>query len=434
MNRRYPESASGNGGRERSGSPDGYHGNEDLHSRASRTPREEDTSRWTNEGGSQTYYRRDFEDQRGAQQYGGGYASRNFNEGASYGPSNPYGEQYGSGQGTYGYGAQQFNAGANPHQFGGQHGGFYNYGQRGSTSVGGQYAQPRGYGASSGYGGQYGSQQGYGGTAFGNSPNQGYPQSSSPYAGGGGQYGSPPGSSLSSPYGAQPGYAPEYGGGYGSSPLQSWSQQYDSSARRYDQQYGAHAQGYGQQYGGGAGYPPMRGDAAGSQYGGGYGYPYGGGSNYAAGSQYGSVGAYGQGSQANRGRGPKNYSRSTERVREDVCERLSSDPYIDASDIDVNVGENGRIVLEGTVNERWMKHRIEDMIDATPGVQHIENRLRISSPGSESSSQPGSRSSGSGAYGSSASGSSQSASGGASSTTASTGGSAAQQSSEAKRH
>ena len=127
MNRRYPESASGNGGRERSGSPDDYYGSEERQSRSSRAPREEDISRWTSEGGSQTYYRRDDEDQRGPQQYGGGYGSRHFNQGASHGPSNPYGEPYGFGQGRYGYGAQQTSAGANPHQFGGQHGGFYNY-------------------------------------------------------------------------------------------------------------------------------------------------------------------------------------------------------------------------------------------------------------------------------------------------------------------
>lgn len=384
MNRRYPESASGNGGRERNGSTDDYSGNEERQSRASRPPREEDTSRWTNEGGSQTWFRRDHEDQRGPQ-FGGGYGSQNFNQGAGYGASNPYGEQFGAGQGTYGYGAQQFDAGANPLQFGGQHGGFYNYGQRGSTSVGSQYGQPHGYGASSGYGGQYGSQQGYGGTAFGNAPNQGYSQSS-PYAGGGGQYGSPLGSSLGSPYGAQPGYAQQYGGGgQGSNPAQVWGQQYDPGSRRYDQQYG-----------GGAGYPSMQGGAAGSQYGSGYGYQYSGGGNYGAGSQYGTSGGYGQGSQAGRGRGPKNYSRSTERVREDVCERLSSDPYIDASDVDVNVGENGRVVLDGTVNERWMKHRIEDMVDATPGVQQIENRLRVgSSPGEGSQHGASSRSGGS---------------------------------------
>src|SRR3954453_14579983 len=41
-----------------------------------------------------------------------------------------------------------------------------------------------------------------------------------------------------------------------------------------------------------------------------------------------------------RGRGPKNYQRSDERIREDVCERLERDERVDASDLEVNV-ENG---------------------------------------------------------------------------------------------
>jgi osmotically-inducible protein OsmY len=35
--------------------------------------------------------------------------------------------------------------------------------------------------------------------------------------------------------------------------------------------------------------------------------------------------------RSNRGRGPKNYQRSEERIREDVCDRLSDDYLIDAS-------------------------------------------------------------------------------------------------------
>jgi osmotically-inducible protein OsmY len=35
------------------------------------------------------------------------------------------------------------------------------------------------------------------------------------------------------------------------------------------------------------------------------------------------------------------------------------------------------VVLEGTVPERRMKHAIEDLADACPGIQDIENRIRV---------------------------------------------------------
>ena len=38
-----------------------------------------------------------------------------------------------------------------------------------------------------------------------------------------------------------------------------------------------------------------------------------------------------------RGRGPKGYTRSDERIREDVNDRLSDDPFVDASEIEVMV-------------------------------------------------------------------------------------------------
>ena len=51
---------------------------------------------------------------------------------------------------------------------------------------------------------------------------------------------------------------------------------------------------------------------------------------------------FGAGSFA--GRGPRNDQRSDDRIREDVNERLTADPGIDASDVDVRVqsGEGGR--------------------------------------------------------------------------------------------
>jgi hypothetical protein len=74
--------------------------------------------------------------------------------------------------------------------------------------------------------------------------------------------------------------------------------------------------------------------------------------------------------------GPKGYQRSDERLREDISERLMQARYIDSSDVTVEVSA-AKVVLDGTVPERRMKHAIEDLADACPGVQDIDNRIRV---------------------------------------------------------
>jgi hypothetical protein len=74
--------------------------------------------------------------------------------------------------------------------------------------------------------------------------------------------------------------------------------------------------------------------------------------------------------------GPKGYQRSDERLREDISERLLEARYIDSSDVTVALSA-AKVVLEGTVPERRMKHAIEDLVDACPGVQDIDNRIRV---------------------------------------------------------
>ncbi len=78
-----------------------------------------------------------------------------------------------------------------------------------------------------------------------------------------------------------------------------------------------------------------------------------------------------------RGKGPRNYSRSDERIKEDINDRLSDDPFVDASDIDVTVS-NGDVTLAGTVDHRSTKRRAEDLADSVSGVKNVENRLRVS--------------------------------------------------------
>lgn len=78
-----------------------------------------------------------------------------------------------------------------------------------------------------------------------------------------------------------------------------------------------------------------------------------------------------------RGRGPKGYTRSDDRIREDINDRLSDDAFIDAENIEVSVN-NGEVTLTGTVDDRSSKRRAEDVAEAISGVKNVENRIRVS--------------------------------------------------------
>jgi len=77
-----------------------------------------------------------------------------------------------------------------------------------------------------------------------------------------------------------------------------------------------------------------------------------------------------------RGRGPKGYQRSDARIMEDVNDRLTDDPHIDASEIEVSVS-NREVTLSGTVNSRFEKRHAEDIAESVSGVTHVQNNLRV---------------------------------------------------------
>lgn len=77
-----------------------------------------------------------------------------------------------------------------------------------------------------------------------------------------------------------------------------------------------------------------------------------------------------------RGRGPQGYKRSDERITEEVHDRLTDDPWLDASNINVSVS-GGEVTLSGTVNDREAKHRAERIVEELSGVNHVQNNLRI---------------------------------------------------------
>jgi hypothetical protein len=79
---------------------------------------------------------------------------------------------------------------------------------------------------------------------------------------------------------------------------------------------------------------------------------------------------------SHRGKGPKGYRPSDERLREKICERLTDDPFIDASDIEVSVA-NGEATLSGTVETRRMKFSVEELVSDIAGVSNVQNSIRV---------------------------------------------------------
>jgi hypothetical protein len=83
--------------------------------------------------------------------------------------------------------------------------------------------------------------------------------------------------------------------------------------------------------------------------------------------------------ESHAGRGPRAYRKADRQIFEEVCERLSDDPGIDASDIEVSVNQ-GEVTLSGTVDGRDTKWGAEDCALAVHGVRDVRNQLRVRQP------------------------------------------------------
>lgn len=84
----------------------------------------------------------------------------------------------------------------------------------------------------------------------------------------------------------------------------------------------------------------------------------------------------GRGEGRFRGRGPRNYRRSDERVREEVCDRLTDNEWLDAADVEVSIAA-GEVVLTGTVDSRYAKRLAENIAESVAGVTNVQNNLRV---------------------------------------------------------
>jgi hypothetical protein len=93
-----------------------------------------------------------------------------------------------------------------------------------------------------------------------------------------------------------------------------------------------------------------------------------------------------------RGVGPKGYQRSDPHVREQVCERLLLDPYLDASRVVVKVSK-GRVALTGSVpSERMRDAAVAAASSVAAGA--VDARLEVAASGSARSRRASARTAG----------------------------------------
>jgi hypothetical protein len=77
-----------------------------------------------------------------------------------------------------------------------------------------------------------------------------------------------------------------------------------------------------------------------------------------------------------RGLGPRGYARPTQRIYEDICDRLMENPFVDASDIEVAVTA-GEVTLLGSVDNPIAVRQAETIAAEVVGVRHVHNHLTV---------------------------------------------------------
>jgi hypothetical protein len=165
-------------------------------------------------------------------------------------------------------------------------------------------------------------------------------------------------------------------GGYSPSPYDYGDSGYGYGSGGYGPAYG---QAFEEDYMGSANAPVQSGafGQGPGGYGGGFSQGLAGRGGYGPGSGY-TRGAYEPGfrPESQSGKGPKGYVRSDERLKEDISEKLMRHPAIDASDISVEA-KNGAVILTGSIDNRQLKHYVEDLVESCAGVRDIDNRLTV---------------------------------------------------------
>lgn len=167
------------------------------------------------------------------------------------------------------------------------------------------------------------------------------------------------------------------GGGYGQSGRGSSGTEHRGG---YDQQTFYGQSGYRSQsgsYGNPDGYGSQSGSYGSSSWG------RGSGSNVFGGS-----------SSTRRSRGPKGYTRSDDRIKEDLSDRLMQSDIVDASDVEIEV-KDGVVTLSGTIDSRQSKYFLDELAESVGGVKDVNNQLRVKRSDTSSSESSTTSSSGS---------------------------------------
>lgn len=166
-------------------------------------------------------------------------------------------------------------------------------------------------------------------------------------------------------------------GEFGDDRVRRWTEPRDEDAYRTSGDYDVYGRS---RYGAQSGYARDFGRAQGTQRG--FGQDF---RERFAEERYGREPDYGYGfgqspykSEAGRfrGIGPKGYERSDERLREIICERLTDEPSVDASEVSLEVKDKV-VTLSGFVSDRRTKYEIEDLVEHCGGVKDIDNQLRV---------------------------------------------------------
>jgi osmotically-inducible protein OsmY len=76
------------------------------------------------------------------------------------------------------------------------------------------------------------------------------------------------------------------------------------------------------------------------------------------------------------GKGPKGYRGADDRILAEVCEALSEDGDIDATDIEVTV-QDGQVTLVGRVDDARQKGAAEATVAQVRGVKEVHDRLQV---------------------------------------------------------
>jgi hypothetical protein len=76
------------------------------------------------------------------------------------------------------------------------------------------------------------------------------------------------------------------------------------------------------------------------------------------------------------GLGPRNYIRTDESILEDINEKLTHHPMIDATDIEVT-SFNGSVKMHGRVDNPYMKLMAEVVAWSVSGVKDVQNEISI---------------------------------------------------------